>query len=198
MIPMRMMILALAGMVTATQAWALEPALGAGAELEVRLDGDFDTDGAMDIAYVARGEESRTLHVTLATGGSVLLNLDPYPLGSATLNFTKGVLLVEDLTGGTSALATMRRYRFDKAGGQMRLIGLDATYYSRTQAHDGFVMSWNLYTGRLTTMVLRLNKKGGDEAYNRIDQKIIRRPSGKVWLPDTPDPEELMNEVGGR
>ena len=39
----------------------------------------------------------------------------------------------------------------------MRLIGMDATVYSRTFAHDGFEASWNLLNGDATTRELKLN-----------------------------------------
>ena len=104
---------------------------------------------------------------------------------------------VKDLTGGTTAYSTTRRYRYDQAAGRMRLIGFDSTLYSRTYAHDGFELSWNLVTGKLITRELRLNEKGGDAAYDPIVEKATTRKSGKVWLSDTPDPETLMDEVRG-
>lgn len=182
----------------ATPVLAIEPVLSLGEALETRLDADLDGNGATDIAYIVRAEDKRALHISLADNGSEYLQLDPYPVGGGILAFARGVLVFEDLTGGTTAYAVTRRYRFDKPGNRMRLIGLDATLYSRTFAHDGFDLSWNLLTGKLITRELRLNRRGGDAAYDPIIEKTARRRIGKVWLFDTPDPEALIAEVSGR
>ncbi len=182
----------------AAPAAALEPIVDPGQELETRIDADFDGDGTQDIAYVTGSEEARNLYVTLAKGESEYLPLEPFPLGPGDLSFAKGVLVFEDLTGGTTAYSTTRRYRYDPEAGRMRLIGFDTTLYSRTYAHDGFELSWNLVTGKLITRELHLNEKGGDAAYDPIVEKTTVRKSGKVWLFDTPDPETLMEQVRGR
>ena len=177
---------------------ALEPIVDAGQELETRIDADFDGDGTRDIAYITRSEETRNLYVTLADSESEYLPLEPFPLGPGDLSFAKGVLVFEDLTGGTTAYSTTRRYRYDAEAGRMRLIGFDTTLYSRTYAHDGFELSWNLVTGKLITRELHLNEKGGEAAYDPIVEKTTVRKSGKMWLFDTPDPETLMEQVRGR
>lgn len=177
---------------------ALEPALAPGEELEIRLGADLDGDGTQDIAYVTRSEDKRALHIRLTNNGAEYLELDPYPLGAGTLTFAKGVLVFEDLTGGTTAYSVTRRYRFDKPANRLRLIGYDATLYSRTFAHDGFELSWNLLTGKLITRELRLNRKGGDAAYDPVVERTRLRRAGKVWLFDTPDPETLMTAVRAR
>ena len=176
---------------------ALEPVVDIGHDVEARVDADFDGDGRVDIAYITTDGETRNLYVTLAAGESEYLPLDTTPLGSGELTFTKGVLVFEDLTGGTTAYSTTRRYRFDEEAGRMRLIGFDSTLYSRTYAHDGYELSWNLLTGKLITRELHLNEKGGDAAYDPIVEKTTTRKSGKIWLFDTPDPETLMDEVRG-
>jgi len=194
---MRAAVLALM-LTTAAPAGALEPIVGAGQELETRIDADFDRDGTQDIAYITASDDTRNLYVTLAGSESEYLPLEPYPLGPGDLSFAKDVLVFEDLTGGTTAYSTTRRYRYDAEAGRMRLIGFDTTVYSRTYAHDGFELSWNLVTGKLITRELHLNEKGGDAAYDPIIEKTTIRKSGKVWLFDTPDPEELMEQVRGR
>jgi hypothetical protein len=166
--------------------------------VEARVDGDFDGNSEADVAYVATSDDKRALHVLVADNGAEYLALETTPLGPGTLAFANGVLVFEDLTGGTTALATTRRYRFDKAANRMRLIGLDATHYSRTFAHDGFELSWNLLTGKLVTRALKLNREGGEAAYDPIVERTARRKSGKVWLSDTPDPELLIGQVRGR
>ncbi|WP_156457723.1 hypothetical protein [Altererythrobacter sp. Root672] len=176
---------------------ALEPVLGQGEELEARIDGDLDGDGNADIAYLARTEEKRELIVNLTNGGSESLELDTIPLGSGELSIKRGVLLFEDLTGGTTAVGSTYRYRFDDKSLRMRLIGLDATLYSRTYAHDGFELSWNLLNGDLITRKLQLNKGGGDAAYDPIIETKRKKRSGPVWLAQSPDPEALISELSG-
>lgn len=174
---------------------ALEPVLDPGEELDARIDADFNGDGLIDIAYVTRSEDDRNLVVSVADHATEYLPLETTPLGSGSLTFDKGVVVFEDLTGGTTAYSTTRRYRFDEPNIRMRLIGYDTTLYSRTYAHDGFELSWNLLTGKLVTRELRLNRKGGDAAYDKIVERVTRRKSGKVWLFDTPDPEKLIEAV---
>lgn len=182
----------------ATPAPAIEPTLDPGEQVEARLDADFDGDGTPDLAYISRSDDRRELHIAYSDSGAEYLPLETTPLGSGSLGFANGVLVFEDLTGGTTAHSTTRRYRFDKANMRMRLIGFDTTLYSRTFAHDGFELSWNLLTGKVITRELKLNRGGGDAAYIPLDEKVSRRKSGKVWLFDTPDPEALMEQVRGR
>lgn len=166
-----------------------------GEAIEAEVRGDFDGDGRIDRARVTSdgAGELRFLDVSVSGKANERLALDPAPLGAATLRFANGVLIVADLTGGTTALATTRRYRFDSAAGRMRLIGLDVALYSRTFAHDGFELSWNLLTGRLVTRELRLSARGGDRAgYDRGAERMRRRPSRPLWLPETPDPETVL------
>ena len=184
---------------------ALEPVVASGEHLETRLDADFDGDGIPDVAYITGSNDKRNLHITYSASGAEYLPLETTPLGPGSLSFNKGVLsfnkgvlVFEDLTGGTTAYSTTRRYRFDPAEIRMRLIGFDTTLYSRTYAHDGFELSWNLLTGKLITRELHLNRKGGDAAYDLVVEHTTRRKSGKVWLFDTPDPEALMESVRNR
>lgn len=203
-------ILAAALVSVAAQAQAvIEPMLAAGEDVETRLTGDFNADGQPDLAYVARRDDERQLRVALSfvnefeLGAEVeeKLTLPPTSLGPALLKFQAGVLILTDLTGGTTATNTVYRFRKDKAGkpgAWMRLIGLDTALYSRTWAHDGFELSWNLLTGTLTSRTLRLNKGGGDAGYLPTRLKAVARPTAPVWLADTPDPDELIREVSGR
>ena len=77
----------------------------------------------------------------------------------------------------------------------MRLIGLDATVYSRTYAHDGFETSWNLLNGDATTRELKLNTGGGDAAYNPGPQHSFKRRIRAQYLADSPDPEAVLEEM---
>jgi hypothetical protein len=180
---------------SAAPAVAVEPVVDIGYDVEARADADFDGDGKQDIAYITGNGEVRNLYITLADGESELLALESSPLGPGSLSFAKGVLIFEDLTGGTTAYSTVRRYRFDPAADRMRLIGFDTALYSRTYAHDGFELSWNLLTSKLITRELHLNEKGGEAAYDPIVERTTIRKSGKVWLSETPDPETLMADV---
>lgn len=88
----------------ATFAAAFEPELRAGETLEARADGDLDDDATPDIAWLAGNDEKRQLVVHLSNGGYEALDLDTTPLGPGTLSVKRGVLLFQDLTGGTTAI----------------------------------------------------------------------------------------------
>ena len=194
---MRLRRIATAGvaLALATSAAAFEPELRAGETLEARVDGDLDGDGTADVAWLAGNDEKRQLVVHLSNGGYEALDLDTTPLGPGTLAITKGVLLFEDLTGGTTAIDSTRRYRFDAKALRMRLIGLDASLYSRTQQHDGFEVSWNLLTGAAVVRKLHLNASGrGDAAFDHVYEHKAMRRSPPVWLSDTPEPEDVLDD----
>ena len=149
-----------------------QPFLASGESLEAESRADLNGDGLTDLAYIARGEDMRELRVVTSyvsktdfgENPAQVLALDPYPLGDATIIVKNKVLLLEDLTGGTTAIASTHRFRWDAKLEAMRLIGLNATLYSRTYAHDGQEASWNLLTGTLVTRTLKLNKGLGDPA----------------------------------
>jgi hypothetical protein len=171
--------------------------LAKGEEVESVTSGDLNGDGQNDVVLIGRGEETRTVKAMLRLGGKLVtigtLKLDSYPLGAADVSIAKGVLKITDLVGGTTAVNTVYRYRLAPAPKpRMRLIGLDATLYSRTYAHDGYELSWNLLTGDQITRDMKLNKKGGDAAYDPIIEKKGRKPSKPLFMEDTPDPNELL------
>jgi hypothetical protein len=175
--------------------------LPAGSSLEARLDADIDGDGLADVAFVGGNEDQRWLVAKIAHPGgfepaSIGRNLQPYPLGPASLSVKKNVLLVEDLTGGTTATAATYRYRFDPAAKRMRLIGLDAERYSRTNSHDSLKISWNLLTGahEVVRGMLDAHPEGDDDAayrYTKPDRTL--RKSNPVYMEDTPDPDDLID-----
>lgn len=176
--------------------------LKAGQHVESRLDADLDGDGNPDTAWVVAGEEVRAVHVLLRSrtpGPGYRLTdgfeLEPSLLGSPTLSTANGILKVEDLSGGTTAIAATYRYRYDAARKMVRLIGLDATLYSRTYAHDGFEMSWNLLNGAMITRVLKLNEGSGDAAYIPRSEQRFTRTHPPIAMKDTPDPEMIMVDV---
>ncbi len=171
-------------------------AIAPGLELETRIDGDLDGDGRPDTVYVERGEEVRRLHVLLGgTTPAGVLEMDPYPVqrGEALLEITKkGVLVVGDLTGGSSATSSTYRFRYDGKAGRMRLIGLDAKFYSRTNRHGWSSASWNLLTGDYVEESAELIETPTDAAY--ADPVVTRgkRPTGPVYMEDTPSGESLI------
>jgi hypothetical protein len=197
--------LTLAGVPVSAQV-GLQPMFESGEALEAELHSDFNGDGHADIAYIVRGEERRELRVatTVVTDGEIgetppqVLSLDPYPLGSARLSAKGNVLVLEDLTGGTTAVASTHRFRWDQRLGAMRLIGLDAALYSRTFAHGGQEASWNLLTGDLHTQTLRLRRDNNDIAYDKVDQRRRKRASQPLRLEQSPNGEDLLEWPGGR
>jgi hypothetical protein len=88
---------------------AFEPELRPGETLEARVDGDFDGDGTPDTAWLTSSEDKRELVVHLTDGATEALTLDTTPLGAGELSIRNGVLLFEDLTGGTTANDAIRR-----------------------------------------------------------------------------------------
>jgi hypothetical protein len=197
-------MLALLATPAAAQVGPPSPTLAEGEEVEVQLTADLNADGREDLAYIARKEDSRELRVVVTSTSEVkigenppqVLTLDPYPLGDGQLSTQdsgKGkVLVFEELTGGTTALSSTYRYRWDAKLDAMQLIGLDATLYSRTFAHDGVEASWNLLTGDLVTRTLRLNKGEGDQAYNPVGEKKTKRALPPIRLEDSPRPEGIL------
>lgn len=161
-------------------------------EIETRLDADLTGDGLMYTVFIANSEERRVLIVMAAYADEFdmgfervgQMELETFPLGKANLRFQKGVLTIEDLTGGTTAINALYRYRFDKAANKMRLIGDDLTQYSRTNQHDSIKVSTNRLTGKSVSQVSKL--KGEDY----IDQPAITKTvsSKAIYMEDTPNP----------
>ena len=170
-------------------------------ELESRVDGDLNGDGELDTVFVARGEERRYARVMLAYRSEVdfghepvaELELDASPLGAAALSIRKGVLVIEDLTGGTTATATTYRYRYDRPQHRMRLIGIDAERYSRTNRHDIIKVSWNLLNGDHVVERGTVHAGPGDEAYDYAQPDRTKQRSPPVYMEETPNPDALID-----
>ncbi|MGH8026048.1 MAG: hypothetical protein ACREO0_04895 [Pseudoxanthomonas sp.] len=171
--------------------------LPAGSELETRLDADFNNDGYTDIAFVARSDESRFLGVLLgfmeemdmghSPSGKVELAADA--LGPASLSAPKGVLVVEDLTGGTTAISSTYRYRYEAKSKRMRLIGDDVKLYSRTNAHGWQEVSTNRLTG------LQIRRSADlDDAGEYVEKPETRGkvPTAPLYMEDAPAPEATL------
>ncbi|WP_422061714.1 hypothetical protein [Sphingopyxis sp.] len=174
--------------------------LNDGEGVEGRIDGDLNGDGDIDTAYIVRGDDSRSLHVQFAARSEFelyhepagTLALDAYPLGPAEIVIAKGVLVVTDLTGGTTAIQATYRFRGEKARPKMRLIGLDATLYSRTYAHDGAEMSWNVLTGNVIATTMKLVGSGENATYDKSAVKRFKRPVKAYYMEDTPDADATL------
>lgn len=192
-----------------------QPVLAEGEELEAEARADFNSDGLEDLAYVARngptdvaigGNERRELRVVISYRNETdfghnpaqVLALDPYPLAPATLTLKGNVLLLNDLTGGTTAVFSTHRFRWDPKLDAMRLIGLDATFYSRTFAHDGKEASWNLLTGVLLTHTLRLRQDDSDRAYDEVGKQRRRKASPPLRLEQSPSGDDLLGWPGAK
>jgi len=173
-----------------------------GEEIETRADGDLNGDGDLDTVFVVASPDERHLYVVLSYHGEVDIGhepggdfkLEPDPLGPAGLTIDKGVLAIKDLTGGTTALSAIYRYRAvrTKERQRMRLIGLDATVYSRTYAHDGNEMSWNVATGDTITTLLKVTGTGEDRSYDKLYTRKFKRPVRTIYMENTPGAEEEL------
>ncbi|MEO6171580.1 MAG: hypothetical protein ABIP02_00535 [Arenimonas sp.] len=161
--------------------------------IETRLDADITGDGLNDVVFIAASEEVRVLVVMMGYANESSMGHEPigqaaletYPLGSASLSVKKGVLIVEDLTGGTTAISALYRYRFDKAEHRMRLIGDDVSQYSRTNSHDAFEVSTNRLTGVSISKVRKLTNAGDYVDQPPITKKTATKP---IYMEDTPNP----------
>lgn len=177
-----------------------------GASIESRVDGDLNGDGEIDTAFVWRSaegvDEERGLKVLMAYREETDMGhdpigegtLDPFPQGPGTLSIRKGVLVFEDLTGGTTATQSTRRYRYDAKKQKMRLIGVDAQRYSRTNSHGTVKISWNLLDGTHIVERGEPNTSGkGDEAQIYAKPERTSHKTTPVWMEDAPDPDGLLD-----
>ena len=165
-------------------------------QVETRLDVDFTGDGLRDSAFVLRSEERRILKVMVGYATDVDVDYDPAgememdisPLGSAALTAKKGVLLVEDLTGGTTAIQSLYRFRYEPATKRMRLIGDDVTLYSRTNQHGSTSISTNRLTGA------RVTTESDIEGETYVDRPAKRSQVAKklVYMEDAPTPDDTL------
>ena len=175
-----------------------------GGTLEVRMDADVTGDGLKDVVAVGKGEDVRKL-VVLA-GYQVetdmgyrpvgQMDMDPSPLGDASLKVQNGVLLIEDLTGGTTAVSSLYRFRYDRAADRMRLIGDDVELYSRTWAHDGLKVSTNRLTGVQIRTANKLVGHGENASYAPAAPVTRRISRAAIYMEEAPDPADTVG-LGG-
>jgi hypothetical protein len=167
-----------------------------GAQIETRLDEDVTGDGMRDVVFVARNDEARVLKVIAAYAGEFDNGYEPIgemgmgdaPLGAASLGVKKGVLIVEDLDGGTTAIQSLYRFRFDRKENRMRLIGDDVSLYSRTNAHD----STSISTNRLTGLQIVKRSVVGEDGYTDQPEQKKKVSAAPVWMEDAPLPAKTL------
>jgi hypothetical protein len=186
-----------------------------GMQLQAQLLADLTGDGRPDLAFIAGNEDTRVVQVLArfrvdaAPGQAAYedfepidsMSLDVTPLGPGSLAVRKGVLVVEDLVGGTTATAATYRYRFDPAEDRMRLIGIDAERYSRTNRHGGISLSWNLLNGAHVVQSSRLDgaPSGDDGAYRFARPQHTVQRVEKIFMDQTPNPDDLIdNEIAAQ
>jgi hypothetical protein len=169
-----------------------------GARIETRLDADVTGDGMPDAIFVAANDEHRVLKIVAAyvdefdnghePVGEVAMDIDP--LGAVSLSVKKGVLLVEDLTGGTTAIQSLYRYRFDPKARRMRLIGDDVKLYSRTNAHDSTAISTNRLNG---VQIVKRSVVGDDGGYTDQPEQKKKVGTTPIWMEDAPLPQDTLD-----
>lgn len=173
--------------------------------IEARLMADVDGDRIADVVFVGGTAEARKLvllrgyrsEVDFGYEPALAAALEPYPLGAPTLLLRKGVLVVADLTGGTTALQATYRYRADPGTRRMRLIGLDAERYSRSGAHPPLKVSWNLVTGAQEVRRARAAPAASDAAWEFLPPARTVRRSPPLDLAATPSAEDLVDAALG-
>lgn len=161
---------------------------------------DLNGDGQPDLVLVLAGPDNevrRLLAALTVPGGYRNIGeaaLPGYPLGPAEVAFTdRKVLVVTDLTGGTTANQSVMRYRYEAATGAgdgMRYIGLDLTNYSRTNQHDLTHLSYNWLTGDHVRQVNRLTKRGDYAPQKPIRKKLEPQ---RYFMEDTADPDDFLS-----
>lgn len=185
-------------------ATGIESFVGDGMEVETRFDGDLNGDGLADVVFVERSNDDKRDMVALFGYRSETdvgfdkvgtMTLDPFPLGPASFSFKKGVLAVDDLTGGTTATSSTYRFRFDAAARRMRLIGIDAKLYSRTNNHGWSSISWNLLTGAMVHEKADLieGKTHEENSYGPAKVRREVRKSKPLFMEDAPSGESFFN-----
>lgn len=163
-------------------------------------DLDLNGDGRKDLVVISRhpDNEARKMVAVVSTARGWRnvgeANLPGYPLGDAQVELNaKKVLVVTDLTGGTTANQTVMRYRYEGPSatqGFMRYIGLDITNYSRTNQHDSVELSFNWLTGAHSRVRNRLTKKGD---YIPGKPVVGQGEPRCLGMEDTADPDDVMS-----
>lgn len=162
---------------------------------------DLDGDGRPDLVLIvaAPDNEARQLIAARSAGDRYAkigeTELPGYPLGPAEVAFTdRAVLVIKDLSGGTTATEATLRYRYE-APGRMRFIGQDLTHYSRTNRHDATHLSFNWLTGERVSQIDRLTAQGD---YKPLPARRSRGEPRLYYMEDTADPADFLSSEMGR
>lgn len=175
--------------------------------IEARLDTDVTGDRIDDVVYVASSAHERAVGVIDGGGPTVGIGrrsigegtLDLSPQVPVVLDFTNGILTVEDLTGteGTDSVTLSRyQYRHDPGRNRMRLFALVCEQYSPTLSHGSRRMSWNLDSGdhvvehgRVVTL------DSGEDVYVYESGQRSSRHTAAVYMENAPRPTDVI--LGG-
>jgi hypothetical protein len=183
---------------TGRSAASLTPA---GWTREVETMGDLDRDGRADLALVlvSPDEGRRVLVVGRGTPQGFRkvgeATLPSRPLQPALLSIgDRGVLEVEDLVGGDTAIRAVYRFRYDGQSGRIRLAGLDAMHFSRSGAHDANHASINFVTGERVDQLEKRSDEGELEPQKPRRRKA--RPA-VLYMENTPDPSAVLGLTAG-
>lgn len=171
-----------------------------GTRIEVRLDADINGDGLTDVTAVGTTDDKRTIRVMLGYVGETDIGyrpvgegeLDLSPLTAATLTVSRNVLVVTDLTGGTTATQSRYRYRYDAAADRMRLIGDDVTHYSRTNQHGSIEVSTNRLTGKRIVIHSPLAPPTGQMALIPGKPKLSTVSRAPIYMENAPAPDDTI------
>ena len=168
-----------------------------------RLNADVTGDGVADTIVVTADDKRFENKVTVMMQprrrpGTVeeleavdSLQLELTPLGPPAVKVVKGVLVIENLAGGSTVrTAATYRYRFDAEEGRMRLIGLDA---ERTSSTSVVKFSWNALNG---ARIVRSGMREGENIRYGPESKTTYKP-GAVYMSLTPTPDELIDAALG-
>jgi opacity protein-like surface antigen len=135
-----------------------------------RPDGVYNTRYRALVVLLARPEggfrraavATRLLGCTLCAGA-----LGDPEGGNITLDITKGVLNVHQLSGAREATDLTQRFRYDDASGRFALVGQDMENYDRAEGGSESV-STNYLTGVRVSKKTKPTKRGADRViYNR-------------------------------
>jgi len=178
---------------TGRSAASLTPA---GWTREAETAGDLDRDGRPDLVLILVSPDAE--HRVLAVGRGTPqgfrkvgeATLPAHPLQPAIVSISeRGVLTVEDLVGGDTAIRATYRFRYDGQSGRVRVAGLDAVHFSRSGRHDANHVSINFVTGERVDQLEKLEADG-----SLILQKPRRRKArpAVLYMESTPEPSAVL------
>lgn len=180
---------------------ASTPPVAAGTGPSASVAHDWNGDGIADRAAIISGADAGLILEVITSGASAakqrLVLDDDGSLMMPSVEVDGNALILRQLTGGTTAVSSTHRFVWNAALGAMRLTRLDATFYSRTYAHDGREATWDLIEGTLATQSLTLRRDGGDRAYDITDQQVATKPSPPLRLEDAPAADSILPFSGG-